>query len=86
MKSISYEKYLTTLALFTVASQHYRKAREMEWALCEELGIKVENSNPYADQISDALYSEDGSGFDTALKFAGYAVEPAPPPSGQGRE
>jgi hypothetical protein len=72
-KTISRNQYLVALALFTVASKHYRKVKEFEAELAEHLGY--ERGDTYMDYISDALYEH--SDFDRALEKEGFVVSDA---------
>lgn len=67
---ISRTTYMQALALYTVATKHYVRCREMEMELCELLGFE----DNYAGCISDEIY-EDGD-FDRGLKREKIAVEP----------
>lgn len=71
-KTISYDLYLKTLALFTFANHHYVKAREAQLLMDELLG-EADGSN-----MDDALYNDEiarTSDFDRTLGYAGIIVE-----------
>lgn len=76
MKKISYEQKMQAFALYTLASNHYEKAREMEAAASEIFGSEP---GEYHDMISDGLYGYDAGkplSFDQVVKNAGIIVAP----------
>lgn len=74
MKTISKGESLKLLALFTLATDHYAKAREAEFAMNEALG---KNANDQG-HLSDAIYARDAghsSGeFYSALRQEGFTT------------
>jgi hypothetical protein len=68
MKTITREKYLMGLGLFTLAAMHQAKCVEAEAALHEMLGLED------GSHISDAIYSPPDT-FDAALAREEIAVE-----------
>lgn len=72
---ISKDESLKLLGMFTLASEHYAKVREFEFAINRALG----REDNYQDAIADALYSNNGSSsahdFFTALKKEGIAIK-----------
>lgn len=61
-KAITHQQYLQALGLFTLATTHYRKMRECEFALIDLLGYE---DREYGDKVSDAIYNNED--FDKAL-------------------
>ena len=70
-KPITKEQKLKAFALFTMASNHYARAREFEQALSELLEYPDEDGY-YCGCISDEL--QDGSNFERGLKNEGFVV------------
>jgi hypothetical protein len=72
MQSITKDDYMKALALWTMATDAYTKAREFEVALKRHLPECAE------DRLSDSIYAEDKytlQVFNDALQQAGVAVE-----------
>ena len=69
MKKISHDTYLQALGLFTLASNHAKKAEEFGTALEELLDL-----TPYG-YMSDAIYDGTGRDFDSALRLEDIEVE-----------
>jgi len=67
-KFITKDQRLKAFALFSMAADHYAKAREFEDALAELLGYE----DSYLGHISDECI--DGGNFDSALKKEGFLV------------
>jgi hypothetical protein len=65
---IDRDTYLKGLALFTLAHQHYCKAREFEQALFTLL--QVDDLGCLADEI----YDERAGSFDSGLKREGFSI------------
>lgn len=72
-KTISPTLHLQAFALFTMAHQHYMKARDFEQQMAEMLGYK----DIYAGCLSDQLYGE--GDFNNALKLEGFVVDQPKP-------
>ena len=70
-KIITPEMRLQGFALFTMAVNHFQKAREFEAALGETLGYAEEDLG-YLGCISDEM--QDGGNFDRGLKREGFTV------------
>lgn len=70
-KTIDYDTGLKARALWTLASEHYRKAQELETALHEVL--QLEDDPPYCGHFTDQMW--DGS-FDVALRKAEISIKP----------
>ena len=70
-KPITKEQKLKAFALFTMASNHYARAREFEQALSELLGYSEQDSY-YCGCISDEM--QDGGNFARGLKNEGFVV------------
>lgn len=68
-KSITPNDRLKAFALFTMANDHYAKAREFEAGIAEMLGY----DDTYCGCISDEMY--DGGNFDRGLKAEGFEVK-----------
>ena len=76
-KTITKEQELKAFALFTMASNHYARAREFESALSELLGYPDEDGY-YCGCLSDEI-SQDGGNFARGLKNEGFVVAPDKP-------
>jgi hypothetical protein len=74
MKTIAKDESLKLLGLFTLASEHYSKAREFEFAMNRALGKDANDQG----SLSDAIYQRDGSRssdeFYAALRNEGFVV------------
>lgn len=70
---ISQSKYLQALGLFTLAADHYKKAREFEIAMGELIGHP--DKDGYFGHLSDAVFMRES--FDKALAKEGFVVIPA---------
>jgi len=69
-KKISQQKYLQSLALFTMAHNHYTRGKEYEAELGELLGYE----DSYLNHISDEIF--DGGDLKKALAKEGFAIIP----------
>lgn len=74
-KTITKQKHLTGLALFTMARKHYAKSREFEEELCEIFGY--DDGAIYAGCISDEIY--EGGNFDRGLEREDFVIAPDKP-------
>ena len=75
-KQITHDQKLQAFALYTLASNHYAKAREFEAAASEIFGS---DPGDYHDAISDGIYGATAGKplpFDQVLKYAGVTVAP----------
>ncbi len=79
MIKITRDDGLKLLGLFTLATEHYRKCREFEFAINRALGRE---GNDQA-QISDAIYCDRHTvaDFYAALSNEGFTIDAAPPAS-----
>lgn len=68
-KKITKDQHIRALALFTMAAEHYAKAREFETALHDMLGY---DDSGYCGCISDEM--SDGGNFERGLKKEGFVV------------
>lgn len=73
MKTITPDERLKLLGLFTLATNHYAKLREAEFAMNRALGKSGDDQG----QLSDAIYAEQRTveDFDKALKLEGFEVD-----------
>lgn len=69
-KRITKDEFLKAFALFSMAAEHYTKAREFETALADMLGY----DDTYLGCISDECI--DGGDFNRAMKKEGFTVIP----------
>lgn len=69
-KSITADTRLKAFALFTMAHNHYERAREFEQAVADLLEIE---DGPYCGCISDEMCG--GGNFDRGLKNEGFEVK-----------
>lgn len=72
-KTITADTRLKAFALFTMAHDHYQRAREFEQAVADLLDVE---DGPYCGCISDEMC--DGGNFDRGLKNEGFVVAPTP--------
>lgn len=70
-KTITKEQRLQAFALFTMAVNHFTKAREFEQALGDLLGYP-EDDGGYLGCLSDEM--QEGGSFDRGLKREGFVV------------
>lgn len=79
-RTISRDTYLKALALFTLATDHYKHLRESQIKMIEVLGLE----NDGCRHTDDAIYEENGASvrdFDEALKKENIVVaDPASDP------
>lgn len=70
---IDHDTYLKALAMFTLANQFYKDARDIQLRMADMLGLED------GSQVDDAVYSGDLAtprDFDKALRLAGIRVAP----------
>ena len=78
-KTISERQRLEAFALYTMASNHYKQARDYERGASAILG-PTDGMGEFNDAVSDGIYGEDAGRsrpFDAVLKMAGVKVRPA---------